>query len=246
MSKTPRRAPAGDVVAGRRPVTELLRAGRRRVHRILVAQGSSLPDDIRVLAQDRNVPIVSVPPDDLAIAAGIDVHQGVVAEAVALPSTRLDAVLDADLLIALDDVADPRNLGAVVRVAEAAGAGAVVVTDRRSAPLSTAALKAAAGAAEWLPVVSVPNLYAALEQAKASGMWVVGLEAGGESPSQCGLLTERVVLVAGSEGGGLRPRVRAACDAFVGIPMLGQVASLNLSTAVAVVAFQAVLRRGGS
>lgn len=231
------------MVAGRRPVTELLRADRRRVARILVAQGTSLPDDIRDLARRRGVPLESVPADEIAAVAGIDVHQGVVAFAAALPTTSLESVLDAELLIALDDVADPRNLGAVIRVAEAAGAGAVVVTSRRSAPLSTAALKTSAGAAEWLPVVEVPNLHAALERAKGAGMWVVGLEAGGESPADCALLTERVVLVAGSEGSGLRPRVRSACDAVVGIPMLGNVASLNISTAVAVVAFQAVLRR---
>ena len=210
-----------------------------------MAQGTSLPDDIRDAARANGVPLESVPADEIAEVAGIDVHQGVVALAAPLPVTSLDAVLDADLLIALDDVADPRNLGAVIRVAEAAGAGAVVITGRRSAPLSTAALKTAAGAAEWLPVVEVPNLHAALERAKTAGMWVVGLEAGGESPADCALLTERVVLVAGSEGSGLRPRIRSACDAFVGIPMLGNVASLNLSTAVAVVAFQAVLRRSG-
>lgn len=166
-----------------------------------------------------------------------------VAETVPLESAHPDDVLrDASLVVALDGVVDPRNLGAVIRVVEAAGGAGVLVQDRNRAPLSAAAQKAAAGAAEWLPVSSVVNLSVALGRAKDSGMWVVGLESGAPSLKESALFEENIIVVAGSEGRGLRRRVRDTCDALVGIPMRGNVASLNVSAAVAVAVFEAATR----
>lgn len=234
---------SGAVVAGRRPVAELLRARRRPARRLWVGAGATLPDEIVALARSAGVPVEFVDAEALTELCGIDSHQGVVAETVPLESTHPDDVMhDASLVVALDGVVDPRNLGAVIRVVEAAGGDGVLVQDRNRAPLSAAAQKAAAGAAEWLPVSSVVNLSVALERAKDSGLWVVGLESGAPTLKESALFEENIVVVAGSEGRGLRRRVRDTCDALVGIPTSGNVASLNVSTAVAVAVFEASTR----
>lgn len=187
--------------------------------------------------------VEAVDPEILADLCGIDAHQGVVAETVPLESTHPDDLFrEARLVVALDGVVDPRNLGAVIRVVEAAGGDGVVVQERNRAPLSAAAQKAAAGAAEWLPVSSVVNLSATLARAKDSGMWVVGLESSAPSWKESALFEENIIIVAGSEGRGLRRRVRDTCDALVGIPLAGHVASLNVSNAVAVAVFEAATR----
>lgn len=222
----------------------MLRAGRRPVSRIWVAETAALPDEIAAAARSAGIAVEPADADVLSELCGIDSHQGVVAETVPLESTHPDDLFhDASLVVALDGVVDPRNLGAVIRVVEAAGGDGVVVQDRNRAPLSPVAQKAAAGAAEWLPVSSVVNLSVALARAKDSGMWVVGLEASSPSLKDSALFEENIVIVAGSEGRGLRRRVRESCDALVGIPMGGHVASLNVSTAVAVAVFEASARR---
>lgn len=212
-----------------------------------MAERGSLPEEIAAAARDAGAAVEEAERDDLTRMCGIDSHQGVVAETVPLESVHLDDVLsDAALVVALDGVVDPRNLGAVIRVVEAAGGDGVVVQDRNRAPLSAAAQKAAAGAAEWLAVSSVVNLSAALERAKDSGMWVVGLDASAPSLKESALFEENIMIVAGSEGRGLRRRVRDKCDTLVGIPMRGRVASLNVSAAVAVAAFEAATRHSGT
>lgn len=213
------------------------------MRRIWVSRGAHLPPELSEAIAHAGVEITAVGDDELGELAGIDGHQGIVAETTPLVAQGLEALLDhADLLVALDGVADPRNLGAVMRVVEAAGGDGVIVADRNRAPLSAAAQKAAAGAAEWLPVASVVNLANALIRAKDVGFWVVGLEAGAIPLQECALLEEKVVLVAGSEGKGLRRRVRESCDELVGIPLRGHVASLNVASAVAVAVIDAACR----
>jgi 23S rRNA (guanosine2251-2'-O)-methyltransferase len=182
---------------------------------------------------------------ELTRIAGSADHQGIVAEVEPFPyadPTTLLARPEA-LVVALDEVQDPHNLGAVCRSAEAAGAAGVVVPERRSAAVTPAVAKASAGAVEHLPVARVRNLADWLAAAKAAGAWIYGAAAEAPSGYAEADLTGRVVLVLGSEGSGLRPRVAASCDLLVSIPVLGRVGSLNVSAAAAVLLFEAVRQR---
>jgi len=221
------RDPGGDaaVIYGRRPVAEA-RRGRRRVRRVWTA------DDLDA--------------GELTRLAGSSDHQGVVAEVDPYPYADPSALLrDPDaVVIALDQVQDPRNLGAVCRSAEAAGVAGVVVPSRRAASVTAAACKAAAGAVEHLSVARVSNLADWLAEAKQAGAWVYGADAGAAASYAEADLTGRLVVVLGGEGKGLRPRVAAACDLLVSIPLRGRVASLNVSAAAAVLAFEAMRQRG--
>jgi 23S rRNA (guanosine2251-2'-O)-methyltransferase len=186
-----------------------------------------------------------LPAHELTRLAGSPDHQGVVAEVDPYPYADVRGVLDHpnSLLVALDQVQDPRNLGAVCRSAEAAGAAGVVIPSRRSAAVSAVAVKASAGAVEHLPVARVPNLADWLAAAKEAGAWVYGAESGATTPYADADLTGKVVLVLGSEGGGLRRRVAQSCDLLVSIPLQGQVESLNVSAAAAVLLFEAARQR---
>jgi len=220
------RDPAGDaaVIYGRRPVAEA-RLGRRRVRRVWTA------DDLDA--------------GELTRLAGSPDHQGVVAEVDPYPYADPSALLRAPdaVVIALDQVQDPRNLGAVCRSAEAAGVAGVVIPSRRAASVTAAACKAAAGAVEHLAVARVSNLADWLADAKDADAWVYGADAGAAASYSEADLTGRLVVVLGGEGKGLRPRVAAACDLLVSIPLRGRVASLNVSAAAAVLAFEATRQR---
>jgi 23S rRNA (guanosine2251-2'-O)-methyltransferase len=214
------------VVYGRRPVAEAQR-GRRGVRRVWTT------DDL--------------PGPELTRLAGSPDHQGVVAEVDPYPYADAGELLarpDA-LVVALDQIQDPRNLGAVCRSAEAAGAVGVVIPSRRSASVTAVAAKASAGAVEHLRVARVPNLADWLSVAKEGGAWVYGAESGAATPHTSADLTGRVVLVLGSEGGGLRRRVAESCDLLVSIPIRGRVESLNVAAAAAVLMFEAARQRGG-
>jgi 23S rRNA (guanosine2251-2'-O)-methyltransferase len=215
----------GDVVYGRRPVAEA-RRGRRRVRRAWTA------DDL--------------PASELARLAGSPDHQGIVAEVDPYPYADAVAMLERPeaLVVALDQVQDPHNLGAVARSAEAAGADGLVIPGRRSASVTAAAAKASAGAVEHLPIARVTNLAEWLSRAKDAGAWIYGAEANAEAPYTQTDLTGKVVLVLGSEGKGLRRLVAERCDALISIPVRGRVASLNVSAAAAAVLFEAVRQRG--
>jgi 23S rRNA (guanosine2251-2'-O)-methyltransferase len=215
------------IVYGRRPVAEAKR-GRRRVLGVVTLNDASA--------------------DELTRLAGSPDHQGIVAEVEPYPYAAADDMLAAPdaLVVALDQVQDPHNLGAVCRSAEAAGATGVVIPDRRSVAVTPAVCKASAGAVEHLAVARVRNLADWLEAAKQKeGLWIYGAAADGAEPYSALDLTGPVVLVLGSEGKGLRPRVASACDALVSIPMRGRAASLNVSNAAAVILFEAVRQRHG-
>ena len=216
----------GDVVYGRRPVAEAKR-GRRRVRRVWTA------DDLS--------------DDELTRIAGSPDHQGVVAEVDPFPYADAGVLLEREdaLVVALDEVQDPHNLGAVARSAEAAGAAGLVIPERRAAGVTPAVAKASAGAVEHLRIARVRNLADWLTDAKKlEGVWVYGAEVGGETPYTTVDFTGRAVLVMGSEGKGMRPRVASACDALVSVPVRGRTASLNVSAAAAVLLFEAVRQRG--
>jgi 23S rRNA (guanosine2251-2'-O)-methyltransferase len=218
-------ADQSEIVYGRRPVAEAKR-GRRRVRRVWTA------DD--------------VDPARLTQLAGSPDHQGVVAEVDPYPYANAGRLLEADdaLIVALDQIQDPRNLGAVCRSAEAAGATGIVIPSRRAAAVTPAASKASAGAVEHMPVARVGNLADWLGRAKEADAWIYGAEANAESPYTQADLSGKVVIVLGSEGRGLRPRVAESCDLLVSIPVRGQVASLNVASAAAVLLFEAVRQRG--
>jgi 23S rRNA (guanosine2251-2'-O)-methyltransferase len=214
-----------EIVYGRRPVAEAKR-GRRRVRRVWTS--------------------AEIDPSELTRLAGSPNHQGVVAEVDPYPYAEAAALLEPPeaLVVALDQVQDPHNLGAVCRSAEAAGATGVVIPARRSASITPAACKASAGAVEHLPVARVQNLADWLARAKDAGAWNYGAEAGAEAPYTQTDLTGKVVLVLGSEGKGLRRRVAASCDRLISIPVRGRVASLNVSAAAAALLFESARQRG--
>lgn len=213
-----------DFLYGRRPVEEAER-GRRRVHRVWRAP--------------------ETPAEELERLCGSPDHQGVVAEVDPYPYGDPGAMLrrEGSLLVALDQVQDPRNLGAVCRSAEFAGAAGLVVPERRSAAVTAVACKASAGAVEHLEVAHVRNLADWLGEAKDAGFWIWGADAEGDRAAWEADLTGSTVLVLGGEGKGIRPRVAAACDGLLALPRAGAIDSLNVSAAAAALLFEAVRQR---
>jgi 23S rRNA (guanosine2251-2'-O)-methyltransferase len=226
------------IVYGRNPVREALR-GRRAVHEVWATPAAARLDWLREV--DARV----VDDGVLAQRAGSPDHQGVAARADPYPYAGAAELLGAPdpLILALDQVTDPHNLGAVCRTAEVAGAAGVVIPERRSADVTPAVCKASAGAVEHLPVARVRNLADFLAQAQAAGCWCYGASAGAATPYDAPDYRGGVVLVLGAEGRGLRPRVAAACDDLVALPVRGRVASLNVSAAAAALVYAILHRR---
>lgn len=215
---------ANQVIYGRQPVAEAER-GRRGVHRVWRAPETAA--------------------EELERLCGSPDHQGVVAEVDPYPYADPGQLLRAGdaLLVALDQVQDPRNLGAVCRSAEAAGAAGLVIPERRSAAVTAVACKASAGAVEHLPVARVRNLADWLATAKEVGFWIWGADAEAEQRPWDVDLGGPTVLVLGGEGKGIRPRVAGACDGLVSLPQRGRVASLNVSAAATALLFEALRQR---
>jgi 23S rRNA (guanosine2251-2'-O)-methyltransferase len=213
-------------------------------------------EELIALAGEAGIPVDWRSPDELEARLGPDVpSQGVALEAGPLPRDPLEQLLArkprpgdvsaARVVLALDGVEDPQNVGAIARVAESVGATGLILTDRRAPPLSPALSRASAGAIEWLPVARVGNLARALEQAREAGFWVLAAEPeGGEALYGLSdrVLSGDLVVVLGAEGRGIRPGVLAVSDHRVRLPMRGRIASLNVSTAGAVILYE-ILRR---
>ena len=242
-----------DVLYGLHPVEEALRAGRRRFDHVLVAR-ERRDERLERLVQacrQAGVRVRAEPREQLTQTAQTAAHQGVVAvvrpqEFLALEDlfAACDATSSAArLVLALDSVEDPQNLGALLRVADGAGVDGVLLTERRSAPLSPAAVKASAGAAEHLRIARVVNLVRALDQLKQRNLWVIGLDERGATDYDRFDFTGDCVLVLGREGAGLHDLVRRTCDHLLRIPMAGGVSSLNVSAAGAVVLYEAARQR---
>lgn len=220
---------AGQILYGRNPVAEALRARRRRVHRVWATKGAAAEPFLAGVRVD------VVGPEEVARRCGSDAHQGLCAEAEPYPYAGASELLGRPdpLLVALDEVQDPQNLGAIARSAEAAGATGLIVPERRSADVTPAAAKASAGAVEHLRIAQVRNVADFLDEAKKEGAWVYGADADAQTSYDEPDYKGRVVLVMGSEGKGLRPRVAEHCDLLVSLPNLGRVGSLNVATAAA-------------
>ncbi len=242
-----------EVLYGLHPVEEALKAGKRRFDHVLVARERRDARLDRLVAQCRqaHVRVLEQPREQLTLTARTPAHQGVVALVRAQEFLVLDDLFEpavgdpsaARLLLALDGVEDPQNMGALLRVADGAGVDGVVLTERRSAPLSPAAVKASAGAAEHLRIARVVNLVRALEDLKRQNLWVVGLDERGQTDYDQFDLTGDLVVVLGREGAGLHDLVRRTCDHLLRIPMAGGVNSLNVSAAGAVVLYEAARQR---
>lgn len=233
------------LISGRRPVTEALRRGG--VHRVYLARGVSDRGvaEILKLAADAQVPSEWVPRLTIDRMLGTTSHQGVVAETEAIeyaPEDAPQALAKSRgqrlCMVALDGITDPHNYGAIIRSAEVLGAHGVATEARRSAPLNTATLKVAAGAAGHLPLVQVVNLPRFLASLKARNVWIYGADERGEDLAEALDPLRDLCLVIGSEGSGLRRLVKETCDHLVRIPVQGRIASLNASVAAAILIYE--------
>ena len=235
---------------GRNVVLEALRSGRH-VHKVLLADGAKPAGiaDVIAAAEAASVPVATVSRRELDRESEHGAHQGVVAMVEPFEYTPIKRILDAaaghdrSLLIALDQVTDPGNLGAIMRTADVAGADGVITTKHRSAAMTPHAYKAAAGAAEHIPVARESNLVQTLEACKIAGYWIAGASEHAEQSVWDAPMEGRLVVVMGSEGEGLARLTQRQCDFLVSLPVTGPVGSLNVSAAAAVVVFEWV-RRG--
>jgi 23S rRNA (guanosine2251-2'-O)-methyltransferase len=227
------------ILSGIHPVVEALRAGHP-LDRVVVAQGAGGPrlQEVIDLARRAGIPVRFEPRSAIDRIAGTSAHQGVVGMGAARKYTDLEAAAATQLVVVLDGVEDPHNLGAIVRTAHAAGAGSVIIPERRAAGLTDVAAKAAAGALEHLPVARVTNVNRSLEDLKKRGFWIYGLDERGDVDYDAVEYGSPTAFVLGGEGKGLHEQVRKHCDQLVRIPMSGKIASLNVSVAAGVVLFE--------
>ena len=241
------------ILFGRNPVAEALRSGRP-IEKLFIARGlrGRVIAELRQLAGRNGVPVEEVPRVKLDALAGTPKHQGVVAQAGEVGYGELEQVFqraaerqEPPFVAVLDGIEDPRNLGAILRSAEAAGVHGVVIPKRRAAGLTATAIKAAAGAQVHLPVVRVTNIAVLLDELKQEGLWVVGADPeAGQTYFQAGLRGPVAVVIGGESG--MRRLVRERCDILVRVPMYGRVSSLNASVAAALLFYEIRRQRGGT
>ncbi len=234
------------ILTGIHSVLEALRSGRP-LERVLIARGAAGPrlQEIIGLSREASIPVRFEPRGSLDRLAGAASHQGVVALGAAHRYADLEDVAGkAKLLVVLDGVEDPHNLGAVIRTAYAVGADAVVIPERRAVGLTEVVAKAAAGALEHMPVVRAGSVNRTLEQLKKLGFWIYGLDERGSASYDKTDYAVPTVFVLGGEGEGLHHQVREHCDYLVRIPVAGKISSLNVSVAAGVALFEWRRRQG--
>ncbi len=239
-----------DVLYGRNPVLEALRAGRA-ARKLVIAAGVTQEnrlDEILRLARERNILVEESPRRRLDDISHTEHHQGVAGYFHGRAPLALEDLLaesrPPQLIVVLDGIQDPQNLGAITRTADAVGADGMVLPRHRATGVTAAAAKASAGATEHVPVVIVTNLVQALEHMQAAGLWVVGLAADGETRYDAFDFTVPVAIVVGAEGEGMRSLTRRHCDAVVSLPLAGRVSSLNAGAAAAVLLYEVARQRG--
>ena len=244
-----------EVLYGRQPVVETLRAGRRQVFKLMLAHGvraTGTVDEALALASRSGVPLQEVERSALDRLGSEAHHQGLAAEVSGYPYVELSELVEAarrggeaPFLLLLDHLLDPQNLGSLLRSADAAGVHGVVIPGRRAASVTPAAVRASAGAAEHLRVALVTNLVRAMESLQAQGVWMAGLDMGSEAQEYTAAdLRGALGLVIGGEGTGLGRLVRERCDLMIRLPMHGRVASLNAAVAGAIALYEARRQRG--
>ena len=240
-----------NVLTGRKPVMEALRAGRP-LDRILVLRGThgSTIDEIRRLAEQRGVTILDSEKQHFREFTPEALTQGVIAFAPEKKAASLEDILaginergDTGFVLILDQIEDPQNLGALIRTAECAGTHGVILPKHHAAPINATVAKASAGATEHLAVAEVTNIVTAIEELKQAGFWVVGLAADGDKTYSQVDYTVPIAFVVGNEGRGIRRLVKEHCDHLVRIPLFGRVESLNASVAGALGMFEVVRQR---
>ena len=231
------------LIYGFHPVREALRHRPHEVIRVLAGKGrrGERRRSIEELCQRHQIEIRFVGESELNQKSH-GVHNGFVAEMSESSRSSQAAGKDVELIVLLEDVQDPRNLGAILRICEGAGVGKVLVRDRGAAPISPVVVKTSAGATEWLDIERVVNSASTIDNLKKEGFWVYGTDPGGQPPWKIDLCG-KVLLCFGGEAKGLRPRTRKLCDELIGLPMQGRVESLNVSAAAAAVLFEAVRQR---
>ena len=242
-----------DVIAGRNAVTEALKAGRP-IDSILVRRGekNGSVSSILRMAKQAGIPVKEVDSRKLDGMCGGENHQGIIAMAAVHAFSEVEDIFalaesrnEPPFILVCDEIADPHNLGAIIRTAECAGAHGVVIPKRRSAGLTSIVAKTSAGAVSYVPVARVPNIPALLEQLQKEGVWVFGTAAEGTSDLYSADLKGPAAIVIGSEGDGMTRLVREKCDFLVSIPMKGKISSLNASAAAAILLYEAVRQRLG-
>lgn len=243
-----------DWIGGRRPVLEALAAGRE-AHRLLVSASAKPSPELRAItdaARRLHLPIDRVPADRLARVAGFEGHQGVLLEVGERRWASLDDILARaretghdPFVLVLEHLQDPTNFGTLLRAAEAAGVDGVIFPERGAAPLSTAAVKASAGASEHLLLARLPTIGEAIHELKVAGLRLVAAEQEAPASAWTSDLGGPIAVVVGSEGSGLSGQTKRRCDALVHFPMAGRVASLNAATAGALLLFEVVRQRSG-
>lgn len=239
-----------DWIGGRRPVAEALAAGRE-AHRLLVSASARPSPELRAItdaARRVQLPIDRVPADQLTRIGGFDGHQGVLLEVGERRWANLDEIVARagarpPFVLVLEHLQDPTNFGTLLRSAEAAGVDGVVFPERGAAPLSAAAVKASAGASEHLLLARLPTIGEAIHEIKAAGLRLVAADQEAPASAWRSDLTGPVAVVVGSEGSGLSGATKRRCDLLVSFPMAGRVASLNASTAGALLLFEVVRQR---
>jgi 23S rRNA (guanosine2251-2'-O)-methyltransferase len=229
------------ILYGRNPIREALRARRRPVRRVWATRGAAAEPWLR------DAEVHEATAKEIAARAGSDAHQGLCAEVGPYPyADDADLLARPDpLLVALDELQDPQNLGAICRTAECVGADGVIIGERRSAEVTPAVCKASAGAVEHLAIARARNVADFLADAKAAGCWCYGAAADAAASYLRPDYRGGCVLVIGAEGRGLRPRVAGACDELVALPMRGELQSLNASAAAAALLYAILQRREG-
>jgi 23S rRNA (guanosine2251-2'-O)-methyltransferase len=243
-----------EILFGRQPVHEMLRAGRRQVFELLLARGlkpTGIVGEILRVVEAASIPVRVVDRQDLSRLCGGANHQGLATEVSGYPYVELGVLLEnpgqacePPFFLLLDHVQDPQNLGSLLRSSEAVGLHGVLLPRRRAAGVTPAAVRASAGAAEHVRVAQVTNLVRAMEQLKSEGVWLAGLEALPESELYTqAALSGPLGLVVGSEGQGLGRLVRETCDFLIRLPMLGRITSLNVGVAGAVALYEVVRQR---
>ncbi len=240
-----------DKIVGINPVAEALKAGRP-IQRVLISEQRKKDRDVLAivrLAQEKGIEVRFASRDSLNREVPHALHQGILAITAATEYAALDDVLripsqrgEIPLFIVLDGVEDPRNLGAILRTAEAAGVHGVIIPERRAVGLTETVAKTAAGALEYVPVVKVVNIVNAIEELKKNGVWVVGTEADGDMVYWDADLCHPTALVLGGEDSGIRRLVRDHCDYVVSLPLMGKISSLNVSVATGILLYE-VLRQ---
>ncbi len=231
------------LIFGYHPVREALRHHPHRVRKVLVSKSPSnrRRRDLEEVCQRYSIRVEQIAERELSRRVP-GVHNGFAAELSQAAEDALGTSRDGDLVVLLEDVQDPRNLGAILRVCEGAGVGKVMVRDRGSAPLSPTVVKASAGASEWLDVERITNTAIEIDRLQKAGYWVYGADAGGRPAWEIDL-SGKVALCLGGEAKGLRPRTRELCDDLIALPMQGRIDSLNVSAAAAAILFEAVRQR---